>query len=202
MLARGTDYAGPSRPLAPVGDENYPPVVQKKMAVSDTESPYPGPGMGDLQPLMLVEVRRKLWVDMIIAKNTDIWEDECILAPTQHGFRRLRGTDSALLQVVNVLEQAHESQSPVYSSSWDIRRAFDSMTRPVMAMAWNHLVVPGEVANWLAFMDVDGIVMVKSPLALQSLGGPIGRFQTRNIEHLGFTCGMGTPRGDVSSPAA
>jgi len=74
--------------------------------------PTPDPGMGDLRPLMLVEVLRKLWVGLIITKITDIWEDECILAPAQHGFRRLRGTDTALLQVINILEQAHESQSP------------------------------------------------------------------------------------------
>jgi len=51
-------------------------------------------------------------------------------------------------------------------------------------------------------MDCDGPVTVRTPLALSRLG-PRGRFPPRgSSEDLSFTCNMGTPQGDVSSPAA
>ena len=47
--------------------------------------------MDDLRPLM------KLWVGIIIDKITATWDRLDILAPSQHGFRPRRGTDTALL---------------------------------------------------------------------------------------------------------
>ena len=86
--------------------------------------------MNDLRPLMLVEVLRKLWVSLIIDKITRVWDQYDILAPAEHGFRPQRGNDTVLVKILNVLEQARESGAPVYSSSWDIKRAFDSISRP------------------------------------------------------------------------
>ena len=51
------------------------------------------------------------------------------------GLRPRHGTDTALVEILNILEQAQESGTLVYSSSWDIKRVFDSMSRPVMALA-------------------------------------------------------------------
>ena len=48
---------------------------------------------------------------------------------------------------MNILEQAQETKVPVYSSSWDIKMAFDSITRPLMALAWNRLGVPPQLRN-------------------------------------------------------
>jgi len=145
---------------------------------------------------MLVEVLRKLWVGIVIDMITSIWEQYETLAPSQHGFRRRRGTDTALIEVINILEHAQETDS------WDIKRAFESVTRPLMDLAWCWLGVPPDVARWLAYMDLGGPVTVCTPLALHQLG-PRGRFPPRGSpEDLSFTCGMGTPLGDVSSPSA
>ena len=164
--------------------------------------PDPDPSMDDLRPLMLVEVLRKLWVGLVIDKITQVWNAYDILAPSQHGFRPKHGTDTALVEILIILEQSQESSNPVYSSSWDIKRAFDSISRPIMALAWNRLGVPLGVANWLAYMDEGGTVMIRTPCAMRHYGSrsnfPSSEFPTCP----GFTGGLGTPQGEVSSPAA
>ena len=164
--------------------------------------PDPDPSMDDLRPLMLVEVLRKLWVGLIIDKISQTWDRHGILSPSQHGFRPKHGTDTALVEILNILEQAQESSTPVYSSSWDIKRAFDSISRPVMALAWNRLGVPLDVANWLAYMDEGGTIMIRTPSAMRHFG-PSTDFPTSPLPHCqSFSGGLGTPQGDVSSPAA
>ena len=65
-----------------------------------------------------------------------------MLDPAQHGFRANHGTDSASLLLVDALEQAKETHIACLVSSWDIRRAFDSISKPAIQMAWIRLGVP------------------------------------------------------------
>ena len=179
-----------------------PPWWQDRWLCPIPKVPDPDPSMDDLRPLMLVEVLRKLWVGIIIDKITTIWDRYDILAPTQHGFRPRRGTDTALLNVLNTLEQGHESGLPLYSSSWDIKRAFDSISRPFMVLAWNRLGVPLSVAKWLAYMDDGGTVMIRTPLAMTHFGASTCFPAHATSPSPGFSGEIGTPQGDVSSPAA
>ena len=156
-----------------------------------------------LRPLLLLEVIRKLWTGIIVGRITRAWERHRILATAQQGFRPGRGTDTALIQFINAREHAEETRTPLYTSSWDIRRAFDSVSREAMELGWMRLGVPPQIAGWLAGMDVGGATAIRSPWALQtwwqhqyegfattpSLDGP-HTFQRER----------GTPQGDVTSP--
>ena len=85
------------------------------------------PGSNDLdhlRPLMLAECLRKVWTVIPLRKIQAAWEKHNILASEQHGFRPGRGTESAILQVLNMLTAAHDSGSPLFSTFWDITRAF------------------------------------------------------------------------------
>ena len=93
---------------------------------------------------------------LCVNRITRAWERHVVLAPGQHGFRPGRGTDSALLQFLNATEHAVEAQIPLYLSSWDIRIAFDSVSREAMEVSWLRLGIPPAVARWLAYMDVKG----------------------------------------------
>ena len=72
--------------------------------------------MDDHRPQMLVEIQRKLWVGLIIDEITQVWNQHHILSPSQHSFSPRRGTDTALVEVLNVLEQVKESRSSAHSS--------------------------------------------------------------------------------------
>ncbi len=52
-----------------------------------------------LRPLVLVEVLRKIWIDLIIRQINNIWDKHNALHTAQHGFRPKRGTDTAILQL-------------------------------------------------------------------------------------------------------
>ena len=59
-----------------------------------------------------------------------------MLDPSQHGFRAKHGIESASLLLVDALEHAKETHTACLVSSWDIRRAFDSISKPALQMAW------------------------------------------------------------------
>ena len=116
-----------------------------------------------LRPLILLEVIRKLWVGIIITRITRARERHGILTDTQHGFRPGRNTDTALLQFINAREHAEEALSTLCSTSWDIRRAFDSESRGAIELSWFRLGVPSDIAHWLAAMDIGGPTAIRSP---------------------------------------
>ena len=156
-----------------------------------------------LRPLILLEVTRKIWVGIVVHGITRAWERHSVLDPAQHGFRPGRGTDSALLQLLNATEHAVETQLPLYTSSWDIRRAFDSVSREAMEVSWLLLGVPPAVSRWLAYMNVGGPAVIRTPWALATWKQEqyAGFQAVPSTEHPAtFVRSRGTPQGDVSSP--
>ena len=123
----------------------------------------------------------------------------------QHGFRKGRGTDSALVVHLNCWEHARLTNTPLYISSWDIRRAFDSVAKKAMDASWQRLGVPAATAHWIAHLDDQGPTAVRSPWALEAWlregynGFGTGTSPTRPGT---FFRERGTPQGDVSSPHA
>ncbi len=144
--------------------------------------------LAGLRPLMMIEPLRKLWVGISIRKIRHCWEHCGVLQPTQYGFRSKRSCGSAILQLVNCLETAEEEASTIFLSSWDIRRAFDSISRPIMHLSLTRLGVPNAVASWFASMDADDSVVVRSPYSRS--------FPDAET----FSTGQGTGQGDISSP--
>ena len=67
----------------------------------------------------------------------------------QNGFHANHGTDSASLLLVDALEHAKETHTACLVSSWDIRQAFDSISKSALQMAWTRLGVPPEWASFL-----------------------------------------------------
>ena len=72
------------------------------------------------------------------------------------------------LQLINAREYAEETGTPLYISSWDIRRAFDSVSREAMELGWKRLGVPSRIAERLAGVNVGGATAIRSPWALQT----------------------------------
>jgi Reverse transcriptase (RNA-dependent DNA polymerase) len=89
----------------------------------------------DFRPICLLEIFRKLWTSILTYRIRSAWENFDMLDPSQHGFRANHGTNSALLLLVDPLEHARETHSACLVSSWDIRRAFDSISKPAFQMA-------------------------------------------------------------------
>ena len=73
----------------------------------------------DLRPLSLVKVLRKSWSSHVIWKMRNLWEKEGLLDNAQNAYRCGRGTENALMQVINGLEEAQECATNIMATSWD-----------------------------------------------------------------------------------
>ena len=98
---------------------------------------------------MLLDVLRKIWTTLVMSSITSVLLKHKVLRATQHAFLPQRGTDSANIQVINTLETAFEEKRTLYGSSWDIRKAFDSVGKWLIRLAWRRLGVPAPLAEWL-----------------------------------------------------
>jgi hypothetical protein len=81
-----------------------------------------------------------------------------------HGFVPNRGTDSRFLDLLNQHDQAQEWEVSALLCSWDVKRAFDSVSRTVIPIALNRLGVPANLINMVHELEVKGITAVQTPL--------------------------------------
>jgi hypothetical protein len=106
-------------------------------------SPLPKiPGNPDLKNMRLIslfEIIRKIWTGMVVRCIKRVWTNHNIHHSSQHGFRWRQGTDTALLHVLDALEDARENNTEARLTLWDLRRAFDSVSRNFLRMAWTRL---------------------------------------------------------------
>eukprot|EP01042_Synura_sphagnicola_P036649 gene36649-biopygen15813 len=76
---------------------------------------------------MLLDVLRKPWTTLVMSSITSVLHKHKVLRATHHAYLPHRGTDSANMQDINTLETAVDEKRTLYGSSWDIRKAFDSV---------------------------------------------------------------------------
>ena len=74
-----------------------------------------------------------------------------------------RGTENALLQVINGLEEAQECATNILGSSFDKTRAFDSLSRNAARIALYRMGVQVKVCEMLVGLDIDGKTVVRTP---------------------------------------
>jgi hypothetical protein len=151
------------------------------------------PDISQLRPLMLIDALRKIWFRATTFKIQQAWKEHKLIHANQHGCVRGRSTDTATLETYNSLETGKENRSEVLVSSWDMSHAFDTVSKPLCVYALVRLGIPEDTAAYIVGMDVNGQVIVRSPLALerQRKGFPVA--------DLSFLAIRGTGQGDVVS---
>ena len=141
---------------------------------------------------------------MIITKIMIVIEEHNVLCSTQHGSRRHRCTASANLIFKNALEAAWENKTKIYGSSWDISKAFDSVSKDMIRLAWERVGVPAPFVDWPIALDADNHTIVRTEWAVAS-------WDAAEYEAFAKEAGdgripyfhpdRGTGQGDTSSPA-
>ena len=122
-----------------------------------------------------------------------------VLHPSQHGASKGVGTDTAVPIFVNALETAREWGSSIYISSWDVKRAFDSISREYQIAALVRVGIPVATAEYLINLDGGGEIAVRSPLNETNNLSTGGWENIRDDGYL-FTAERGTGQGDPLSP--
>jgi hypothetical protein len=151
--------------------------------------------LSNLRPISLIEASRKLWINFFINKIKRFWCSSGLLCPSQHAFLSSKSTEGALLQFRNVLEEVEETRSNLFLSSWDIKRAFDRVPKPILVLSWVRLGVPQEIATYLVGLDRGGTTVIRTPYTEK-------RFRKRGYAQSipAFQAEVGTGQGDVGSP--
>ena len=103
------------------------------------------------------------------------------------------------MEFAATLETAKELKAEVFISSWDLKRAFDSVDRRLLVFSWERLGVPTQLAQYLVDMDKNSKMVVRTPFAtvLHQLLGTEGLIEKGAT----FTPGRGTAQGGVDSTA-
>ena len=144
---------------------------------------------------MLVEVMRKIWVGLIMEKIKRFWAKWGLIDENQHGFIGGKGTHTAMPHIINCMETAKDFRTDLYMSSWDMKRAFDSLGREFVIASLVRLHIPVGIAEYLTGLDSGGKVYIRSPENVELM-----KRSALVEEGEGFETGKGVGQGDVPSP--
>ena len=122
-------------------------------------------GVNDCRPIMLCDSLRKVWGCFIVKKITVAMTQFHVLEDIQHGFIAGKGTDSASILHINHMEDTQEYTGISHQSTFDLKRAFDSVGIPCQYWGLRRVGVPAETAHDMATADVGGTTVVRSPFA-------------------------------------
>jgi hypothetical protein len=109
-----------------------------------------------MHPISLFKIIRKIWTGMDARRIQMVWTNHNILHSSQHGFKWRQGTDTALLRILDALENALENNTETWLTFWDLRRAFDSVSQNFLSIAWTRLGVPDDCVIRLTGVDEGG----------------------------------------------
>jgi hypothetical protein len=133
-------------------------------------------GVNDLRPIGHIERTRKLWTTMVTRRILGVLRRR--LQDNHCGGLANKGTDTALIQLISLLEDLedvngaadHEvSDAPLDFMSWDTAKAFDSVGNHVQYAAWRRLEVPVNIASWLMNLDLGGFFVIMMPHSRKTL---------------------------------
>ena len=158
--------------------------------------------INDIRPLTLIETLRKVWASIIINRIKQFWIKHSIIHPSQHAYTEARGVDTVHPQHRNLLEESRETCSSLFYTSWDIRRAFDRVAKPILTASWIRTGIPPDIASYLVDFDTQGYTFVGTPYSRNILRtqGLAGFSLTDPTKTPCFQAQVGTGQGDVSSP--
>jgi hypothetical protein len=154
---------------------------------------------------MLLDSIRKLWVDLLARKITATLHSENFLSPNQSGFLRNKSTTTSTLQLITALEETAENSSSIFGSSWDFKKAFDSVIADIKRMALRRARFPQKDVDFLQLLDDDAPTIVRTPFALSiwkksKYAGFLHYYRAFRTHGSFFFPRAGVGQGDVPSP--
>ena len=139
----------------------------------------------DMRPLMLLEVLRKLWLSLILKPISTYLNQQRLICSYQVGGIPNSGTEDAILQLVNALEDSTERAENIEIL------AFDSPGRlSGISIAWQRMGIPHDIANYIADCDNYNQIFPRTPYYLSTKDSNPAK---------GFHAAMGTPQGCSSA---
>ena len=152
-----------------------------------------------MRPIALYEITRKIWTSMVLSRIQPVLYDLKIMQHSQNGFTPEKAADTALLQLINCIEEAIQSNNDLYYTSWDMKAAFDSPSKNLLKLAWTRMGVPETIVNWLINIDIGGRTYIKTPLAIHiAHTTETKKISDTILQYFIGECGVG--QGDTQGP--
>ena len=185
--------------------DHTPEYWKRKWLVPMPKTPDPSPK--DLRPLMLVETLRKVWCGFAVTKVWKFLEERHLLESTQFAYRKKHEAGIAQLQLTNAIEEAAESGSSIYVSSFDLVHAFDSISHNIIKLSLASLGMSDAAAHKMVNIEAGSSVTVRTPLAHAHWATKLAHTtrQRRDSARIKLTAPpafipeRGTPQGDTAS---
>jgi len=97
-----------------------------------------------------------------------------------------------------MFEQSARTNSPLFLSSWDISKAFDSLSKNVLRFSWIWLGVPASIADFLVSLDEIGHTEVRTNHSREKWDKAKYKGFLEATDY--FNAERGAGQGDVGSP--
>ena len=156
-----------------------------------------------LRPLFLINSARKLWMGILDKKASEIHDAYHFFSNGQRGNRKGSGTEDAILVLAAQLEEAKRLRTNLLGATWDIEKAFDSVSKKAPRLGDARSGVDVGFTDWAVGMDETGELILRTPVAEEQMAAQgYQGFSTdgKDGTKLSFCPASGAGQGDVSSP--
>ncbi|KAG7296539.1 hypothetical protein JYU34_020328 [Plutella xylostella] len=104
----------------------------------------------ELRPISLLPILSKLLEKVVYDQLMKFLEDNDVLPSLQSGFRKNRGTSTALIDVVDNILAAQEEGKATALVLLDFSRAFDAINLPLLLSKLEYYGIDTESINWFS----------------------------------------------------
>lgn len=143
----------------------------------------------DLRPISLLPCLSKVLEKVVCSQVTEFLEEHNILPDMQSGFRKSRGTNTALLDVTDNILAAQDEGMGTILVLLDFSRAFDSINTSLMLSKLNFYGFDSSVINWFHSYLSERSQYVQ----IQKDNGEVLRSVEREVRR-------GVPQGSILGP--
>eukprot|EP01041_Mallomonas_annulata_P010319 gene10319-biopygen4981 len=119
--------------------------LELEIPVLNPKKTEPHPTAIDLRPLTLFDCRRKVWGKIILHRINKKWHNHGTLST-------LSNTDSEA-KALPVFSSTGPPQQKPSKHLHIFRKAFDSVSKPIIKLAWFRFGVPTDVVEWIVALD-------------------------------------------------
>lgn len=184
-----------------------PPPLWRTRLLCYVPKPDTTPAYNNMRPILLIDTLRKLWSHLAIEPVFKLWDDKHYFNHRQYGYRHDSSTIVPSLYLTSCLEEAHHLSKPLYHSSWDFKKAFDSITPFFIEVTLNRFGFPQHIIQWILSLDFAGTTYIKTPRLMATLYDAFARSNSSFADILNhvsslpsFTPQQGAGQGDGPSP--
>jgi hypothetical protein len=103
----------------------------------------------DIRPINILAIYEKILEIWIHEQLSDYFESHKLLYIKQFGFRKYRSTQTALQMIFSQWRNGLNNNKFVLAVSLDLKRAFETVSRPILLQKLKHYGIRGQALKWL-----------------------------------------------------